>query len=100
MKNLPIALKKYFWDVKFENVDIRKHRVYILKRLLEYGDEKAVDWMRDSFKDSEIRDTLCNFRGFSLKTANFWAIVLNIPKKDILCFKMRSSKEPRINWSY
>ncbi|MBU1148380.1 MAG: hypothetical protein KKD11_08535 [Candidatus Omnitrophica bacterium] len=100
MKNLPSSFKRYFWDVRFENLDLKRHRIYILKRLLEYGDEKAIDWMRSHFKESEIRGVLCKSRGFSQKTANFWSIVLDIPKKDILCLKRRSSKEAKINWAY
>jgi len=42
MKKLPRFLNKYFWDVEFEKIDLQKRRVYVLKRILEYGDERAV----------------------------------------------------------
>jgi len=98
--SLPKYLKKYFWDVEFEKINLNKHRVYILKRILEFGDEKAVAWMWKNFKKEEIRDVLSNFRGFSKKSANFWALILDIPRKDVLCLKKHSSKEPKTFWPY
>lgn len=100
MNCLPEFLKEYFWDVKFEELDLEKWRVFILKRIMEYGDDKAVDWMRKNFKKSEIKDALCNYRGYSRKSANFWASVLDIPKQEVLCLKKSSSKIPKSIWPY
>lgn len=100
MKSLPKFLNKYFWDVEFKNIHLQRHRVYILKRILEYGDEKAVRWMWKNFKKSEIKDALSNFRGYSQKSANFWALLLDIPKEEVLCLKMFSSKEQKKLWPY
>lgn len=90
MKRLPVFLKKYFWEVEFNKINFQKSKIYILRRILEYGDEKAVNWMRKNFKLSEIKNTLINFRGYSLKSANFWSIMLNIPRKEVLCLKKLS----------
>lgn len=97
---LPRALKKYFWDVEFEKINFENRKIYILKRILEYGDESAIAWMRKNFKKREIKNALSNFRGYSLKTANFWALILNIPRKNVLCLKKHSSKEQRTFWPY
>ncbi len=100
MKKLPKFLKKYFWDVEFKEIDLRKRRVYVLKRILEYGDEQAVAWMRKNFKKPEIRNLLTNYRGCSLKSANFWAFLLDIPKEEVLCMKKPSSKAQKRIWPY
>ena len=100
MKKLPEFLRKYFWDVEFGKIDKEKSRIYILKRILEYGDEKAVAWMRGNFKKSDIKDALVNFRGYSRKSANFWALLLNVPREEVLCLKKRSSKEQKRIWPY
>jgi len=100
MTKLPNFLKKYFQDVEFKNIDLEKRRVFILKRILEYGNEQAVFWMLQNFKRLEIKNVLCNFRGFSQKSANFWALLLNIPKEEIICLKKRSSKEQKKIWPY
>ena len=100
MKKLPAFLKKYFWDAEFDQVDLNKNRIYVLKRLLEYGNLKAIRWLRKYFKTSEIKQTISSARGFSRKTANFWAVLLDIPRENILCLKKRSSKAPKIFWPY
>jgi len=82
---LPKSLQKYFWEVEFKKIDLDNRRVYVLKRILEYGDEKAVRWMWKNFKKEEIKDALSNFRGYSLKTANFWAVILDIKKESVKC---------------
>ncbi len=100
MSGLPEFLKKYFWDTEFENIILANRRVYVLKRILEYGDEKAVAWMRRNFTTSEMKDTLSNFRGYSQKSANYWALLLDMPREKIPCLKTHSSKEPKKIWPY
>ena len=100
MKKLPEFLKKYFWDVEFKKIDLEKNKIYVLRRILNYGDEKAVTWMYKNFKKPEIKNVLSNFRGYSQKSANYWALILDIPKEEILCLKKRSLREPRTFWPY
>ena len=100
MKKLPKFLEKYFWDVEFEKINFRNRKVYILKRILEYGDEKAVAWMRRNFKKIEMKNALCNFRGYSLKTANFWAFLLNIKKEDVKCLSRSFRETQKQFWPY
>lgn len=100
MKKLPAILKKYFWDVKFEDINLIERRSYVLKRILEYGDKKAVVWMRRNFKKSEIKDVLCRYRGYSRKSAGFWAFILNIPKEEVLCLRKHSLKEQKTFWPH
>ncbi len=100
MKKLPKFLQEYFWEVEFDQINFKERRIFVLKRILEYGDIKAVEWMQKKFRRAEIKDVLCRFRGFSRKTANFWAVILDIPKKDVLCLKKPSSRAPKKIWSY
>lgn len=100
MKRLPKFLKKYFWDVDFDAMDAQKSRVNVLIRLLNYGDEKAVQWMSRNFSKDEQAEALRSCRDFSLKSANFWALILAVPKEQVLCLKMRSSKGQKPIWPY
>ena len=58
MKKLPGFLKKYFWDVDFTKIDPEHSRIYIIRRIMEYGDQKAVSWMRNKYTEAEIRAIL------------------------------------------
>ena len=100
MNKLPASLKKYFWDVDFEKINLDNRRVYVLRRILEYGDETAVRWMWKNFKEEEIKNALCNFRGYSLKTANFWAFILNIKKEDVKCLNRSFRETQKQFWPY
>ena len=97
---LPKFLKNYFWDTDFKEIDLSKDRAYILKRILNYGDQRAVGWMFGNFKKPEIKDALSNFRGYSQKSANYWVLVLGVPRKEVLCLRKRSSGEPRTFWPH
>lgn len=100
MHKLPKFLKKYFWDVEFGKLDFGNRRAYVLKRILEYGDEKAIGWMREHFRGEEVKNALCNSRGYSLKTANFWALILNIKKEKVKCLNRSFRETQKLFWPY
>ncbi|MEK7376037.1 MAG: hypothetical protein AABZ57_02555 [Candidatus Margulisiibacteriota bacterium] len=100
MKKLPGFLKKYFWDVDYKKMNINNRKIFILKRMLEYGDEKAVEWMRKNFRKSEIRYVLCNFRGYSSKSANFWSIMLGVNKEKVKCLNKSFLEIQKKFWPY
>lgn len=96
----PEFLKKYFWDVDFEKIDLQKRRVYVLRRILEYGDEQAIAWMWKNFEKSEIKNALSNFRGYSQKSASFWAFILNIEKENVKCLNKSFRETQKQFWPY
>jgi len=96
MKSLPRFLKKYFWDVDFSKLDKKTHSRFIIERILEYGDEKAIKWMEKNFKLNEIKKVVCQSRNLSLKSANFWQLIFNLNKNEILCLKKSFQKKQKI----
>jgi len=100
MKKIPKFLQKYFWEIKPNDLDIKESRIYVLRRILEYGDEKAVIWLWKNFKKPEIKNVLTNYRGLSRKSANYWAIVLDLPKKKVRCLNKLSPKGQKRIWPY
>ena len=73
---LQAELKKYFWDVDFDLLDLKKHKKFILERILELGNEKATRWMKDNFTKEDILNVLKNSRRISKKSAAFWNLIL------------------------
>lgn|SRR3989338_2251939 len=100
MKRLPKFLKRFFWDTDFDKLDVKKCSADIIGRILEHGDEKAVAWLEKKYTKKEIADVLFRFRFVSPKSANFWALILNLPKKRILCLQKRYLKTQRKHWPY
>lgn len=100
MKNVPKFLKKYFWDVDSDKLDIKAQSRDILTRLLEYGDEKAIIWMRKNFTKDEIADILFHLRAVSPKSANFWALIFGIDRKKVMCLQKHYLVIRKRHWQY
>lgn len=97
---LPDFLRKHFWDTDFSSLDIQTHSNYVIERILEFGDIKEVIWLMRTYPLDLIRQAICNTRGLSLRDAIFWAIVLDIPKKQVKCLKKPYLKIRRQFWPY
>lgn len=93
-------LSKYFWDVDFNSLNIKTDPFFIIERVLEYGDERAVKWILDNFSNSQIKQTLSKRRSFSKKSANYWSLILGIPKSKILCLDKSYQKTQKTHWPY
>ncbi len=75
---IPRHLHSLFWDVNRETFDPVVYPDYSIARVLEFGDEQAVAWMRETFSEEEIKRVVCTERRLSRRSANFWALVYNI----------------------
>lgn len=91
---LPEFLRQYFWDVRFEDVDIEKNPRFILKRIIDRGDTKALMWAKERFSVDDIRDLVMTTRDISRKTANFWSLILDIDPKSVPCLQKPYSRIP------
>ncbi len=100
MKKIPKFLKSYFWDIQFEKLDFKKRKTFILKRILNEGNDKAIAWMFKTFKRKDMRDVLSHFRGFSKRSANYWALILGIPTEEVPCLRKHSLKGVKKLWPY
>jgi len=92
---IPERIKKLFWDVDKETVDIKIHRSFIIKRIMDYGRAEDVRWMLKNYSKEEMIEILRMSRGLSRKSGYFWAAYFDIPKEEIKCLEMSSRKRPR-----
>ncbi len=91
---LPKFLKQYFWDVDFDLLSFEKSKTFILKRVLDRGDDKAIKWLLKFYTKDDIKNLLYTSRDLSQKTANFWANYLNLDPKKVLCLQKPYSRIP------
>ena|SRR3989344_7202867 len=92
MKKLPVFLKKYFWDVDFKELNLEKSKTFILKRVLDRGDTKALSWLKKNYTKDEIKKLVLFTRDISQKTANFWADYLKIDRRKVPCLQKPYSR--------
>jgi len=76
---LPSYVKKYFWEVDADKLDLNKRKVYILKRLLEYGDPQTISWAWKVFSRKIWLEALKS-KEVSMMTKNFWRSLLSKKK--------------------
>ena len=84
---IPTQLRTLLWDTNIEGFQPAEYPDYTISRILEFGDEAAIAWMRDIFPDSEIHRVLRTDRRLTRKSANFWALVYKIPAEDVAALK-------------
>lgn len=80
---IPSELQTLFWDTDLDSFNPEAYPDYTIFRVLEYGGETAIGWLRKTFTESEIRKVLRTERRLSRKSANFWALVYRIPSCEI-----------------
>jgi hypothetical protein len=77
-----------------------QHPRYIQERLLDRGDVAAVQWLHKTFSDDELRKTLKRSRNLTRRSANYWALVLNVPTADIRCLNRPSPTKRDAIWPH
>jgi hypothetical protein len=80
---LPRQIRPFFWDVDPDAFEALAYPRYTIARILEFGDEGAVEWMRKTFPETQIREVVRTERRLSRLSANFWALVYRIPRNDV-----------------
>ncbi len=95
MDLIPERIKRLFWDVDKDAVDLILHRSYMIRRIMDYGNIEDVRWMLKAYSGEEIIEVLRKSRGLSRKSAFFWSAYFNIPQGEIECLKMPYQKSLR-----
>ena len=80
---IPNNLRPYFWDIDVESFDPQTHPEYTIERILEFGDSRAVGWLREQFSEEQIKDVIRTNKRLTPKSANYWALMYHIPAQDV-----------------
>jgi hypothetical protein len=76
---IPETLRKYFWDVAYEDLSLEKYPKFIAERILNFGDIDAVKWLQSVLDRDFIRSVIINSRNLNPKTKNYWKLMLGEP---------------------
>ena len=76
MKDRVDHIRPFFWDSDIPKINIKEHKQCLIERILELGDEKAVQWLFSHFSLPEIKKTLKDNRRISEKSKNYWFLIL------------------------
>jgi len=84
---IPQYLRPFFWDVNIDDFEPTSYPDYTIARILEYGDDRAVAWLKETFSEDQIKQVIRSERRLSRKSANFWALVYGIPADNVAALK-------------
>jgi len=97
---IPANIKRFFWDVDPNALNLEKDGKYMIARILEYGDLEAIHWLFAKFDKSKIRDVFTTSRGFSPRTIYFWKAFFNLQENQILCLRRSYPETQKELWPY
>ena len=84
---IPQHVRLLFWDTDVDTFDPAAYPTYTIERVLEFGDERAVDWLRGLFTREHITSVLRTDRRLTRLSANFWALILGVPAEDVVALR-------------
>jgi len=91
---IPERVQRLFWDTDKKSVDLRSHRGYVVRRIMDYGYLEDVRWMLATYSAEEIIEVLKMSRGLTRKSGYFWGNHFAVPKEEIACLQSPYSKRP------
>ena len=97
-QRVPGFLKRYFWDVRFEQLERQHAPRFIVERILEYGDPRAIQWLQRQFPARTIREALKQSRSLSVRSANFWAKMYRVNRREVRCLSKSSQRRRAQHW--
>lgn len=68
----PHFRQSLFWDVEAKNIDTQKHAVYIIERILDFGNDNEVRWMLETYSKQMVRKIVKTSRVLHAQTRPLW----------------------------
>ena len=84
---LPESFRPYFWDVKFEELDKNTHAFLVIKRVLDRGNLRDVQWLLRTYGRETMKNVLFETKDLARPTGNFWADVFGLDKSKLPCLQ-------------
>jgi hypothetical protein len=80
-----------FWDTDVNILDLKKHKQFIVQRVLEYG--LLSDWLmlNKYFTIKEIARIATKISGLDKRAASFVASIANVSIKNFKCYTIKQS---------
>ena len=73
-KSIPSQLFKFFWDVDPRKLNVRRHRRFIIERLLDLGDLEAFWWAQKQYPTALLIEVSLTSRRLSQRSRQFWKV--------------------------
>lgn len=64
-----------FWDTDPKKLDIEKHAKYIIERIMDFGNEEDVRWMRRYYPKSLLAEVVRKSRVLGPSSRTLWTVL-------------------------
>ncbi|MCD6265408.1 MAG: hypothetical protein J7K02_05495 [Deltaproteobacteria bacterium] len=77
---IPDHILRCFWSYDLTELDLDRHKNFIITQVLNYGDWQGVKWLYENYSEDDLKQVIKEpRRGLWFKRAlNFWLTVLEI----------------------
>jgi hypothetical protein len=78
--------KRIFWDTRLEDIDLEKHRAFVITRVFEWGHLDELRALLKFYKREDIVEGLTSQKYLSKRTFQFASALLDIKKEKFTCY--------------
>lgn len=64
-----------FWDTDPKKLDLHKHAKYIIERIMDFGNDNEVRWMRRQYPKSLLAEVVNNSRVLLSNSKTLWTLL-------------------------
>ncbi len=64
-----------FWDTNPQQLNTRKHATYIIERIMDFGKDSEVRWMKKTYSKSLLRQVAHNSRVLHPSSKSLWQLL-------------------------
>jgi len=86
---IPQHIRPLFWEIDADGFDPQSYARYTIGRVLEWGDERAYAWLKETFSEAEIKNVILRERRLTRRSANFWSLVYGLSRDEVVALAAR-----------
>ena len=79
--------EKYFWDIDFHNLDQKKHRKFIISRIIERGNWPDFKSLINYYGFKQVKDDIIQLRYMDKKSLRFCSFYFKVPQEKFRCYR-------------
>ena len=98
IKKTQTIKNELFWDTNPQNIDLIKHKSFIIERVLNYGTLNNLRELIKIYGIHKIKSEVYQLKNLSNKSLNFVSFFFSIPKKQLKCYTKKQLSQAR--WNY
>jgi hypothetical protein len=91
-ENNPFS-KYLFWDIDIADLDLDVHKMYVVERVLDYGQWEDYLYIRDYYGIEELKNIAMRIRFMFPESLSFIATVTHTSENQFRCYDLLQSKK-------